>query len=198
LLFLHTTRFTRGKLPHWEVESGRYFVTVRLADSLPQSVIDRLRDTHTALSAISPSSTAFLSLQRLYFLTLEKHLSAGAGACVLSDPKFAQLVVNEFHALAEFGVGFPHYSIMPNHWHALITAADSCTLPLPVIMKRVKGRTGKRIRALTGGSGPVWQREWFDHRMRNEAETQRTIAYIQNNPVKAGMVADWRQHPYTK
>jgi hypothetical protein len=31
---------TRGRLPHWEAEHAIYFVTFRLADSLPRSVID--------------------------------------------------------------------------------------------------------------------------------------------------------------
>jgi len=44
--WLHTTRFTRGKLPHWEVTEGRYFVTVRCADSLPGSIVDRLSEIH--------------------------------------------------------------------------------------------------------------------------------------------------------
>ena len=65
-------------------------------------------------------------------------------------------------------------------------------------MKRVKGRTGRKIRADVGGTGPIWQREWFDHWIRNEAEWEKTVAYIQNNPVKAGIVSDWRRHPWTK
>ena len=35
-------------------------------------------------------------------------------------------------------------------------------------------------------------------RVRNEAEWDRIVAYIRANPVKAGIVARWEDHPWTK
>jgi len=65
-------------------------------------------------------------------------------------------------------------------------------------MKRLKGRTARRIRALLGGRGPVWQREWFDHWMRSDAEWEKCVAYIRNNPVKAGLAPIWSDHRWTQ
>ena len=65
-------------------------------------------------------------------------------------------------------------------------------------MKRIKGRTGKTIRSITGGNGAIWQREWFDRWIRNDYEWQKTIAYIRNNPVKAGIAPTWQEHPWTQ
>jgi REP element-mobilizing transposase RayT len=197
---VHTTRFRRGKLPHWEVEGGRYFITVRLADSLPAPVVAQLQEIHRALAAIEPASEQFAALQRQYFRTMEKYLDAGVGSCALRDPRCAQTVATELAALTEWAVDAPHYTVMPNHWHALLISRAGCAHSLDEIMKRLKGRTGKQLRAATGtsGSGAVWQREWFDRWMRDDGEWDKTVAYIRNNPVKAGLAAHWEDHPWTK
>jgi len=87
---------------------------------------------------------------------------------------------------------------MPNHWHALIIPPRETARPLATIMKRVKGRSGLRINRTREQSGPVWQREWFDHWIRNDAEWDKTVRYIQNNPVKAHLVARWQDHLWTR
>ena len=33
--------------------------------------------------------------------------------------------------------------------------------------------------------GPFWQREYYDHLLRSEAEFERAVRYVLNNPVKA-------------
>lgn len=195
----HTIRFNRRNLPHWEVEGGRYFVTVRCADSLPPQAVLRLAELHATLAAISPGSPEFAALQRQIFRTLEKYLDAGAGACPLRDDASAHTIIAEFESLSvESSVAVPHYTIMPNHWHALIVPGPSCPHSLAQIMKRLKGRTGKKLRETLGGHGPLWQREWFDRWIRHDTEWERCVAYIRNNPVKAGLAADWTEHPWTK
>lgn len=193
-----TTRFRRGRLPHWEVEKGRYFITVRLADSLPRAAVLRLQEIHRSIANTVPRSEAFAVLQRMYFHTMEKYLDAGIGACVLNDLTCAKIVVSELCGLRDWNVDVPHHSIMPNHWHALIVPDGESPPPLAEIMKRVKGRTGKLLRSAIGGTGPIWQREWFDRWMRNDDEWEKTVRYIRNNPVRAGLVAKWESHPWTK
>ena len=195
---VETTRFRRGRLPHWEIKNGRYFVTVRLADSLPSPIVSRLQEIHRALSAIAPASDQFATLQRQYFRTMEKYLDAGTGACLLRDAAHAATVRSELLALEEWNVAAPHFTIMPNHWHALLVPALGCAHSLVEIMKRVKGRTGLGIRAVTKTSGALWQREWFDRWMRDDYEWEKTVAYIRNNPVKAGLAATWQEHRWTQ
>ena len=195
--FARTTRFQRGKLPHWEVEQGRYFVTVRLADSLPRETVFQLQEIHRSLSAIEPQSAQFAALQRRFFLTMEKYLDAGAGASVLRDAELARIVIEELVGLTDWCVEVAHFTIMPNHFHALVVPQPGCSRTLSDIMKRLKGRSGLRIRGALGGTGSVWQREWFDRWIRHEAEWERTVRYIQENPVEAGLVARWQDHPWT-
>jgi REP element-mobilizing transposase RayT len=196
--FVHTTRFRRGKLPHWEVEAGRYFVTVRLADSLPREVVLRLQEIHRSLSAIEPKTDQFAALQRTYFRTMEKYLDAGAGACWLKRADITEFIAREFAALNDWNVDVAHYTIMPNHWHALISPTATCEQSLSAVMKRIKGRTAKCIRHVIGGNGPVWQREWFDRWIRNDGEWTKTLDYIQQNPVKAGLVRRYEDHAWTR
>jgi REP element-mobilizing transposase RayT len=193
-----TTRFRRGKLPHWEVKDGRYFITVRLADSLPREVVLRLQETHRNLKEIEAQSEQFATLQRQYFRIMEKYLDVGMGACCLRTPSAAEVVADELTTLHEWDVEAPHYCVMPNHWHALIVPKPNCVHSLGDIMKRVKGRTAKYLRRIVGGSGPVWQPEWFDRWIRNDFEWDKTIDYIRNNPVNAGIVARWQDHPWTR
>ena len=193
-----TIRFTRRKLPHWEVAGGRYFVTVRCADSLPEAAIARLQELHESLRRIAPRSAAFAVLQRQIFRTLEKYLDAGHGDCLLREPNAARIVTDELEALADWGIAVPHYAVMPNHWHALLVPHDTRAHSLSAVMKRLKGRTATRIRRQFPGRGAFWQSEWFDRWARSDSEWERMVQYIHNNPVKAGLASTWSEHPFTK
>lgn len=192
-----TTRFTHRHLPHWEVEQGRYFITVRCADSLPREAVLRLKELADVQRSVEPRSIQFAEQQRIAFRTLEKYLDAGRGSCPLKHAGASELLVEELDSLREWRVSVPHFTLMPNHWHALLVPSEDSP-PLSAIMKRVKGRTATRIRRLLGGTGPLWQREWFDRWIRSDAEWHKCVAYIRNNPVKAGLASDWQEHPWTK
>jgi REP element-mobilizing transposase RayT len=65
-------------------------------------------------------------------------------------------------------------------------------------MRGVKGRTARRINLALGRTGMLWQREWFDRWMRDDDEWERSVAYIHQNPVKAGLARSWQDHLWTK
>ena len=195
--YQHTTRFARRKLPHWEVRDGRYFVTVRCADSLPLHAVDRLTAIHESLRPIEATSEQFAALQRVYFLTMEKYLDAGHGDCVLANGAVAALLAAELAALLEWEIDVPHYSIMPNHWHAMLVPRSQ-SYSLSQIMRRAKGRSARTINAALGKSGSLWQAEWFDRWMRDDAEFEKCVRYIRNNPAKAGLGLSAGAYQWTK
>ena len=41
-----------------------------------------------------------------------------------------------------------------------------------------------------------WQKDFYDHIVRDEDETGRHIRYILNNPVKQGLVRHWKDYPF--
>jgi REP element-mobilizing transposase RayT len=83
---------------------------------------------------------------------------------------------------------------MPNHVHLLIR-------PLIVpdrLLKSLKGATAREAnRLLVRTCEPCWQKESYDHFVRNEAEWQRIQRYIENNPVKAGLARSPQDYPWS-
>src|SRR5690242_17427960 len=90
----------RRRLPHWETPGGTYFVTFRLADSLPKPVVLAYREQSRLLARTfhnRPRCPDHLREEvRLYCRMIDRHLHEGMGACVLSDPRNAAVVVGAF------------------------------------------------------------------------------------------------------
>jgi hypothetical protein len=70
-----TLAFWTGRLPHWEVEDGRYFITVHLAGAIPQIGRNNLRRLALQLTNLkSHSAPEWLRIQRLIFAEMEMWL----------------------------------------------------------------------------------------------------------------------------
>jgi REP element-mobilizing transposase RayT len=54
-------------------------------------------------------------------------------------------------------------------------------------LKGASAREANRVLRRTGE--PFWQAESYDHWVRDEREWRRIANYIENNPVKAGLVS---------
>jgi len=75
---------------------------------------------------------------------------------------------------------------MPNHVHLLVTPS----IPVPKLLKSLKGITAKRANELLGLTGKqFWQEESYDQLVRDNREFERIWNYIEENPVRAGLVA---------
>jgi type I restriction enzyme R subunit/putative DNA methylase len=77
------------------------------------------------------------------------------------------------------------YAIMANHVHALLWPKVSPSR----LLQSVKGATARQANLILGRTGETfWQAESYDHWVRDESEWRRIAAYIENNPVQAGLV----------
>ena len=77
------------------------------------------------------------------------------------------------------------FVVIPNHVHLLATPA----VALPQLMKSLKGITAKRANAILGLTGSrFWQEESYDHAVRHQREFDKIRSYIEENPVRAGLV----------
>jgi REP element-mobilizing transposase RayT len=93
------------------------------------------------------------------------------------------------------------FAVMPNHVHGIVTIADERdavgahghaplhpTLHRPPrsigsFVARFKGAATRRINALRGTQGAmVWQRNYYEHIVRDEDDYDRIVAYIEDNP----------------
>jgi len=176
---IHTRR-----LPHWEQPGCIYFVTFRLADSLPQDKLSRWRTERTAWlkQHLPPLGESEISeYQRLFPDRLEQWLDAGHGECLLRSREVREILENALRHFHEQRYTLGKFVIMPNHVHALVTPLGEQTLAQ--IIHSWKSFTAHEINRVLGRSGPVWQDEYFDHIVRNARSLELFANYIAQNPI---------------
>jgi len=159
------------RLPHIYPEDGWLFITWHLHGSLPHG-------RYPPAGKLSAGQA---------FVWMDRYLDrAASGPMFLKQEAVAELVIGSLFK----GVGLDQYYlgafvIMSNHVHVL-------RLPLvapSVLLKSLKGVTARDANKLLGRTGePFWQRESYDHFVRNRREWERVTAYIENNLVTAGLV----------
>ncbi len=82
---------TRGYLPHLVISKGTYFLTFRLADSLPNELLIRWKQELQHLRRLNAKSNEH---DREYHWKIEKYLDSNKGSCWLKDPNIAYIVKN--------------------------------------------------------------------------------------------------------
>lgn len=180
----------RRHLPHLSQRGVIYFVTFRLADSLPQKMLRRWLDERAAWCNAHPEpwdEPARQEHKRLFTARMERWLDAGYGDCVLRDAKCRHELVERlwFKQGADYDLG--DWVVMPNHVHVLIQLLKN--VPLQDILKPIKGVSARNINRLLGRAGVLWMEEPFSHIVRSVEQLKKIQCYIRQNPVKAGLAA---------
>ncbi len=85
------------------------------------------------------------------------------------------------------------FVLMPNHFHLLITP----TLSLERALQFIKGGFSYRAKKELGFGGEIWEKSFYDHRIRNLVEYERCRNYIHQNPVKRGLSESADSYPYS-
>jgi putative transposase len=109
-------------------------------------------------------------------------------------------VVDSLHFLDELVYDLDAFTIMSNHVHVLFSPLEKEEggyHALPSIMHSLKRFTARKANKLLKREGAFWQQESYDHVVRDQQEWERIVAYILNNPVKAGLVASWDDWPWS-
>ncbi len=169
---------SRGYLPHFDGDVTQ-FITFRLSDSLPQNVLNRLKE-EILRDKLSENSDEYRERS-------EKYLDQGIGSCILKNPAIAEIVEKTIEYEDERSCKIISWVIMPNHVHLLLYPHEGHSLS--DIIKRIKGISARRINEANGSSGSVWQPDYFDRFIRDEKHFRDTVRYIENNPVKAKLCA---------
>jgi len=131
-----TISFWRGALPHWEVVDGRYFVTVRLANSLPAGVE---RELAAILADVTEEN--YLARSRTYFRMLERWLDANQGHAFLAERRMAEAIAAAISAYEQRDLWrVSAYAIMPNHVHLFLRCGS---VSLSDLMRRFKHATSR-------------------------------------------------------
>jgi REP element-mobilizing transposase RayT len=190
--------YYQRNLPHRLPPGETLFITFRLADSLPAEVLQQLKIEFDKAKASPDDDPAVrYARQRHYFGRFDKYLDgATTGPVWLRQPAVARLVQQALHFYDGKRYALVCYCLMANHVH-LVVSIPEVAPPLSQTLQALKGYTASRCNKLLGRNGQFWQRESYDHVVRSTAELERVVAYVLNNPVKAGLLEDWQQWPYS-
>jgi REP element-mobilizing transposase RayT len=180
----------RGKLPHLKKDGAVYFVTFRLADSLPAHEVARLKNERKIILEQARAAKSPLTwheeeqLLAWYCDKVEALLDAGHGACWLSKPEVADLMAGALNHFQGQRYELRAWVVMPNHVHAVVWPLAGHTLS--DILHSWKSFTSSQANKFLHRAGEIfWQAESFDHWIRDAEEHARLVAYVENNPVKA-------------
>ena len=166
---------TRGYLPHYDQPDTLQMVTFRLADAMPAG----LRHEWHALLAIAD--------ERERRTRLEAYLDRGRGDCLLQSPAVAAGVEEVLLRFDGERYRMLAWVIMPNHVHLLF---ELWTLPLGRLLKAWKGTSARVINEMLHREGRVWQEDYWDRYLRDDAHFRKACHYIEWNPVKARLTPD--------
>jgi len=198
----------RRRLPHIQPPGGTFSITYRLAGSLPKSIIQKLKNEYDGMrleilgkyNGDENAAHKELSVLRsAHYRKMDRYVDQVLyGPTWLSDPKVAAIVMESLkfieNELKYWTVW--SYCIMSNHVHLECTLTQEAPL-LNSVMQSHKVFTAVRANRYLGRSGQFWQEESFDRLIRDEGDFYNRIYYTINNPVKAGLVKEWKDWPYT-
>ena len=197
---VETLRYTRGNLPHWLVADHAYFVTIRLAGTIPKSVLTELQAERDALVKANANEEALTELARRQFLRVERCLHAvDNNRDWLTRAGVPEIVLSNLDWL-EKQRGWRVYAatVLSNHVHLLLRNNEGHSGELLEDLGQYKNYVARQANRVLGRTGVFWAREGFDHWCRDEAKVIGVARYICANPVKAGLVKTWTDWPWTR
>lgn len=179
----------RGNLPHWDLAGATYFVTWRLADSIPKEKIERLQEereqwlSHRDQPLCESDEQEF---HKRFSGKIDEWMDAGSGSCVLRDGNVRSKVEESVRHFDGERYVQHSFVIMPNHVHLLFSLAEK--VALADLLHSWKSFSANRINKLLKKVGQVlWQKEYFDRLIRDWKHFGNCVRYIRNNPVKVNL-----------
>ncbi len=142
-------------VPHWQVPGGVYFLTWRLAGSIPreqEEALGKLRDELSRIRELGFPDRSIEEAEREYFRLLDSSLDCGSGEAFMLNPAIADLV----DSALRYGDGQTHeliaYSVMPNHVHVVFRLHEQ----LDELVQRWKSFTAHAANKILGRKGTFW------------------------------------------
>lgn len=192
---LGDVKIRQRRLPHLEISNGIYFITFRLADSIPQSVLREIEIERQNFLAkikklnreLTPAES--LRANELFSDRIELFLDKGIGSCHLANPEIAEVVAKALQHFNGKRYQLNAWCIMPNHVHVIVRLFPEQNLAKT--LHSWKSFTANIINKILRTQGQFWQREYYDRLIRDEAEFYRLVQYVTDNPAKANL-PDWQ------
>src|SRR3970040_1224236 len=106
----------------------------------------------------------------------------------------AKIVLNALKWLDQQGkITLVSAVVMPDHLHFIAQLKDTT---LSKLMHSLKSYTANEINKALERKGPVWERQYYERGIRNEELLMEVVRYCLENPVRKGLVDDFRKYPY--
>ncbi len=83
--------------------------------------------------------------------------------------------------------------VMGNHVH--IVLQPNAGYLINRIIGGIKSETAKQVNAIRGVEGRLWSDKYFDRVVRSKADLDKTLQYLEYNPVKSDIVDDPSKYP---
>jgi putative transposase len=87
------------------------------------------------------------------------------------------------------------FVFMPDHVHLILTPAP--LVSLEKAMQFIKGGFSYRAKKEMNFNHEIWQKGYNEHRIRDANEYAQHVEYVWMNPVKAGLVEEYEEFPYS-
>ena len=129
--FKNTDNWSKHFLPHYNAHEKYQMITYRLADSLPQNLLNHLGSPQSSAGKTtlgSPQSSAGKQEDIERRKIIESVLDKGYGSCLLSKPDIAEKVIDTWKFYHKRHYELIAYIVMPNHVHILIKTLNTWEL----------------------------------------------------------------------
>ena len=187
--------FYMRNLPHWRQDGASYFVTFRLADSLPQSKLRELelmRDEWKRRFSNPVSVDQIKTLSKEVMLRIEKWLDQGIGECRLRREDAQTEVANAMHYFDGDRCAWllrHHAESCPCRRETVEAATASARENSSELETSNVSRIHKidAVSDVGQATEALWQPESFDRIVRDEEHLYQIIQYIGRNPRLANL-----------
>ncbi|MDF1660070.1 MAG: type I restriction-modification enzyme R subunit C-terminal domain-containing protein, partial [Verrucomicrobiales bacterium] len=185
------TKTQGAYLPHWHQDGVIYFVTFRLADSLPQEKLAAYREEKETWLKQNPDPHDE-EQKRVYHerfpQRIQQWLDLGYGSMILKDQQAKQIVTDAITHFDGDRYKLDEFVVAANHVHVLVAPQREHTLS--DILHSWKSFTSKKILKLPAAerlttAPTVWQKESWDHIVRSEASLEKFREYIRAHVAEA-------------
>lgn len=158
-------------LPHWyrEGSSAIYWVTFRLADSLPQEKLQLLKKERKSFLLRHPqpwSEEVEKTYRERFNERIQDWLDAGHGSRILADSEMRSHLVDAIMKFEGVRHSLVSAVIMPNHVHMILRPIGHS---LGLLLKGIKATSARKINKITGHTGiRFWMEESYDRIVRSK------------------------------
>ena len=173
----------KHRLPHWQQGDVWIFLTYRLADSLPETILTKWRDERDQWLQHHPEpwdQATEDEYHERFSQEIDRWLDQGHGSCVLRNSENSRIVADAFTHFDGDRYQLASYVVMPNHVHLLFRTLGAHQLS--DLVHTWKRFTAREINRRAGGQGRLWQPDYWDRLIRSQRHFDWVQRYIRKNP----------------